>query len=189
MRAIFLGFALLTAGASSAAAETLLDTVLYVVTGLEPRYFGNTKVTVTQDADSLDAKLVWSESPGNAGARESVGSVSLKRVTRCKFNVDFADTSNRIAHFSVDFSGADLAGAFLMEVPKLPESHALVIPGAIWCHASGRPYYKAGEPSCSGPPAVLPFFSRRDDDKMLAAVRRLKTLCSPKVSLLGESAR
>ncbi len=191
MRTMLLGLALLIAGASSPAAETLLDTVLYAVSGLEAQDVNKRKVIVVQDAASLDAKLLlWSISPGSPGQLKHVASIALKRLTNCRFEVSFANSGfNSAAKYSVDFSGADLAGTYLTATPNAPLSHSAVIPGATWCHLSGRPHFKLGEPSCSGASAVLPGFPARDDDKMLAAIHRLETFCKPKVSLLGELAR
>src|SRR5215472_4487237 len=88
MRAMFLGLALLTADVSPAASATLLDAVLYVVSGLDAHDIGKRKVTVTQDAASLDAKVfLWTTGPGNPGKLDNVLSVSVRQITDCRFDV------------------------------------------------------------------------------------------------------
>ncbi len=187
-RATLFGLALLTAGVSPAASETLLDAVLYVASGLDAEDIGKRKVTVTQDGQSLDAKLfLWTIGPGNPGKLENLYSVSLRRITNCRFEVGFGGgLIRRLATYHVDFSGADFADIYFKDVPNHAESHSLVIPGAIWCRVDG---YKVGEPSCTSSPAVLGALGRHHDDKMLAAIRRLEKVCPVKVSLLHEPMR
>jgi hypothetical protein len=181
--------ALVATGASPAAAETLLDTVLYVVSTLAPREAAGVRVTVTNDADSVHAELFLSiRSAGAWGPLHRVVSVSVKRVADCKFEVNenYATTRHDNAAYSVDFSSADFAAAHPADVRNNSGhlSHAIVIPGAKFCHAAGRPYFNnIGAGSCAESFAVGPAFLHPDDGKMLDAIHRLAEFCTPKLTM------
>lgn len=159
------------------------------MSALDAHDTGVRKVTVIQDTASLDAKVfMWTTGPGNPGELVHIFSVSVSRLPDCRFDVGFAVAApiHRIDRYSLDLSAADLAGTYFRDAPNYPESHALVIPGAIWRHI-GRPHSRLGDPSCSHATQVLRFFGRHHDDKMLAAVRRLDKLCTARVSMLYEA--
>jgi hypothetical protein len=189
VRAISLGLVLLAAVASPAAAETLLDTVLYVVSTLAPRETTGVRVTVTQDADSIHSELFSSiRSAGTWGPFHQIVSVSVKRLANCKFEVNenYSTTHHDDASYSVDFSSAELSAAHPANVRNNSGhlSHAIVIPGAEFCHAAGRPYLNnIGVGSCADSFAVGPAFLRPDDGKMLDAIHRLAKFCTPKLTM------
>jgi hypothetical protein len=185
MRAMCLSLALLTAAVSPVAAETPLDAVLYLVSTLDAQDTGERKVTVTQDTASLDAKVFMSTGPGIPGGLKHTFSVSVRRLADCRFDVGFAVATaiDKVDHHGLDLSAANLAGTYFKDAPNNLDVHALVIPGAIWCHI-GILHSRLGDPSCRHATEVLPFFGPSHDGKMLAAVRRLEKLCAAKVSRL-----
>jgi hypothetical protein len=112
-----------------------------------------------------------------------VSSVSVRRIDDCKFEVNWASTYT-VSIYSVDFAPADLAAAHPTEVPNKfgRPTHAIVIPGAHYCVAAGRPYINPiPVGTCADTFAAEPTIVN-GDDKMLAAIHRLKTFCTPKVS-------
>jgi hypothetical protein len=176
MRGIFLGMALLAASASMARAQTLLETVLYVVTILEPADNPYHRITVEQDENSIHSEFV-----GKTNTLQY--SASVQRIADCEFAVDI-----RLGFFSVlysvDFTRADLENAHPVEAPNTfgRPRHGIVIPGARYCQVSGRPYFNdIGAGACADEFVVDSGWSPKDE-KMLAAIRRLRNFCSAKVS-------
>ena len=87
MRGIFLGMALLAASASMARAQTLLETVLYVVTMLEPADNPYHRITVEQDENSIHSEFV-----GKTNTLQY--SASVQRIADCEFAVDMRSASS-----------------------------------------------------------------------------------------------
>jgi hypothetical protein len=189
VRTISLSLVLMAAVASPAAGETLLDTVLYVVSTLAPRETAGVRVSVAQDANSIHSELFLSiRSASHWGPFHRIVSVTVKRDTDCKFEVieTYAPTHHDDASYSIDFSSADLLAAHPADVRNNSGhlSHAIVIPGAKFCHTAGRPYFNnIGAGSCKDSFAVGPAFLRPDDAKMLDAIHRLAKFCTPKLTL------
>jgi hypothetical protein len=188
-RAIGLSFALFLAGAPAVRAQTLLETVLYVVSTHEARDTDGGKITIAQDGESIHSKLFVHIKRAADGAflhTELASAVSVKRITDCKFAVNYRGAGFLYTAYTVDFSFSDLEGAHLAGVRNAigDLSNAIVIPRTKYCLAVGRPYLNdIGAGSCSDTFAAVPVAVLDEGGvKMLLAVHRLRNFCVPKVS-------
>jgi hypothetical protein len=177
MRWIILAL-ILMAAAPAANAQTLLETVLYVLTLSEAKDDGFTRVTVEEDDTTLRSDTFLKSGPHFA--------VEIVRKDDCVFDID-----RRLgvfsARYTVDFTRADLGAALYAPVRNRfgRSFRAVTIPNARYCLAAGTPYLNAIEVgSCANELSVE--ISARpkpgDLEKMLAAIRRLRALCQPRVS-------
>lgn len=177
MRAILLAF-ILTSAAPAAAAQTLLETVLYVVTLNEAKDDGFARITVAEDGPTLR-----SETSLRSGPRWTI---TITRMDDCAFDVDHA-FDGFSARYTLDFADADLDAAALGPVKNRfgRTLSAVTIPNTKYCLAAGTPYLNAiVAGACADEFSVELAAKPRPGDleKMLAAIRRLKGLCRPGVS-------
>jgi len=184
MRAIGLGIALILAG-TVPEAQTLLETVLYIVSLQEEGDDRVVGVTVTEDEHSISAEVytrLRSEVP-NMWTR----SVRVKHIGDCKFEVDDKFGPAQFYHpiYTIDFSDADLDGAHPVDPAEtrtkfgLTDSNPIVIPRARYCLLKGiPPLNDIDVGSCADK-----FFAHADlrpwgPARILAAVRSLRGLCA-----------
>jgi hypothetical protein len=184
-RAIGLSVALVWASIPVAAqAQTLLETVLYIVSGQEARDLAELKNTVTQDEKSIRGELYLRNYPGPPGPLRSTVVV---RVAGCKFEVNdkrgFGDPGTMHAIFSVDFSSSAFEDAYATQLSTFGDiiyHPAVIIPGTKYCLSAGRRRDNdIGSGACADTFVVEP---RGGDAKMLAAIRHLRKFCLPRVS-------
>ena len=184
MRALSTCLILLTSGASSAGAQTILDDVLYVGTQIAARETANGRTAVAQDSRSLRAEVFVRR---NGGPLEPLLRVLVTRVDACKFEIAIT-THYKYSLHSVDFAAADLAGAHLVagQHNRGYLHSGIAIPGARFCHVAGRPAFShIGQGECVDTFAAIPASQPRDDDKLLAAIHRLEKSCTAKLSVLS----
>jgi hypothetical protein len=176
MRAIALAVMLIAA--PPAKAQTLLETVLYVLTLQEAKDDGFMRVTVEENDTTLRSDTLIKSGPHFA--------IEIVRKDDCVFDVD-----RRLgvfsARYTVDFTRADLGAAFYAPVRNRfgRSVKAVTIPNARYCLIAGTPYLnaiKAG--SCTDEVSVEISAAPKPGDleKMLGAIRRLRALCQPEVS-------
>ena len=182
MRALLPCLALLAAGASSAAAQTQLEDVLYVATQFAAQESANSRTAVTQDADSLRAEVFVRR---NGGSLESLLRAVVTRIDGCKFEVSLT-TRYKYSLHSVDLRAADLASAHPVIAlhGRNYLNPGIVIPGAKFCHVGGRPSFNhIGAGACVETFAPGPASLPPNDAKVLAAIHRLEKSCTARVSM------
>jgi hypothetical protein len=188
MRAIGLSIALVLVSVSVVRALTLLEIVLYIVSGQESRNLVDLKNSVTQDEKSIHGELFWRDRP-SLSEDHLLRSTSVKRISGCKFEVDDEYGYDMHGHgglratYSVDFSFAELEKAYPVELPTIADIYhpAVIIPGTRFCLTAGRLLRDndIGAGFCADTFVVEP---RGGNAMMLAAVHHLRKFCPPKVS-------
>jgi hypothetical protein len=190
MRAVGLGVALILAGMMPARAQTLLETVLYIVSLQEPRDDKVIRDTVTEDEDSIDGEIYtkwWTRS------------TLVKRIGECKFEVDDnvgPATSIHPIHtidihpiYTIDFSAAELENAHPVDPAETrtrdgyTDPSPIVIPQARFCLLKGTPLLNDIDVgSCVDRFYVHAPFTPTGPAELSAVVRSLRRFCAPKVS-------
>jgi hypothetical protein len=174
MRAILL--ALITmAVAPAVSAQTLLESVLYVLSLQEAKDDEQARVTVVESGPTLRSEMAIRGGPN--------WTVTITRLADCAFEVDHG-LGTFSARYTTDFANADVTSAGLRSVANRfgRSLVAVTIPKARYCLTAGRPYLNAIPPgTCADEFSVeLAALPRIEDlPKMLAAIRRVKELCRP----------
>jgi hypothetical protein len=183
MRAIALAVAAILVATPSARSQTLLETVLYIVSLHLPRDDEYTRVTIAQHAETVRGEATMKKS------KYRWASV-VTQIENCKFRVEQtfgANVTGFNADYIVDFANTDFEAVRAVQAPnRLGRlSAAVVLPGTHYCLKSGGPYFNAIEPgSCTDKffvePGGLP--QQATLDRMFAAIDRLRLLCRAPVS-------
>jgi hypothetical protein len=155
----------------AARAETLLDTVLYVVSLSRAHDNETETVTVRQTDDMIEANFVSKTVPLNI-------LISITRLDHCRFRVDrrmpiFPDT------YTLDFATSGFGDARVARVPNAFGRHisVITIPSTRYCPIDGNPYLNVGVKAGACVDRFVVDYGRSPDD-MFAALDRLRLQCA-----------
>lgn len=171
MRSWIAALAVMPALTHSVRAETMLDTVLYVVSLMYAHDNEVQSVTVQQDADAIDANFRAKAVPVDIP-------ISIRRLDHCRFRVDKRNPLFP-ENYTVDFATAAFHDAAVARVRNVfgRQMSAIVIPATRYCFVAGNPYLNAGV----APGACIDHFAvdyGRSPEPMFAALDRLRRLCT-----------
>ena len=160
--------------------QTLLEDVLYVVSGFETgKNHGSVRPSVSQDSDSLQFEI-------DGRKLQASFAITIKRVNACRFEIERNSTvfSERSV---IDFTKSDFEGAHLTKARNFSGRlrDAISIPGTRYCLAHGEPFFN----TIPAGTCVDKFYADfavgaglQGVEKMLATIRRLRTHCVPELS-------
>jgi hypothetical protein len=165
--------------------RTLLEDVLYVVIAIDERDDDKyRKTTIVQDGSTLHSETVLV----GAEPRPMVD-VTIRRVDACRFDVisKLGNDGPVSAHYVVDFADADFEGAHPTHARNFAGRmvEAISIPGSQYCLVHGQPYFNQTAAGTCTREFYVDFIRvprLQGIEKMLAAIRRLRTHCIPELS-------
>jgi hypothetical protein len=163
--------ALLLALNGVARAETLLETVLYVVSLTRAHDNETETVTVRQTDETIDANFAIKMVPLNIP-------ISITRLDHCRFRVD-RRLPNFPETYTVDFAPSGFGDAHVTRVPNALGRHisVIAIPSTRYCRIDGNPYLNVGVKPGACVDRFVVDYGRSPND-MFAALDRLRLLCA-----------